>query len=742
MKAPKLGSQPLASVVVLTHNPGPEVIREVLQAITTQQSPYEFEVLVIDSASTDGTCDVALEFDVRLVSIDPDEFQHGRTRNFAMTLARGEFVAFLTHDATPAGPHWLRELVEGFDLAPDVGAVFGRHLPRRECDPFSAREINALFAGIGPDDRPTVQSIKWESESYRSYKGQEGALGFFSDVNSCIRRSVWKQIPFPELDYAEDQRLGRDLLEAGYAKVYCPSAAVFHSHTYPIGKYFHRMVDEWSGLHTAIGYQDDRSFLGVLVDMVRASVDSARYAYRLADLSLWTRLRWMFHGVLRSSMRRLASFVAMRADRLPLIVVDGIGLERRVRSGSLVRRKLRGARRLAREEGVRQLLRVARAQLRPPPMPNVELPEPWALIDPDRPPRLLELTPKAVMTVNWIVPPFGVPSGGHMNIAHIINSLERRGHKNRIYLFKASESMQRTNLGREVARIRRFFPPMEAEIFLGVDRIEQADVVVATAWDTAYVAYQQKNVGARCYLVQDFEPAFFPVGGAYALAENTYRLGFHCMTLGPWLADVLRERYGAIAEPFDQVPDHEVYHPQPSVTREEQTIAVYSRWVSDRRGFELAYHALGILARRKPAVRIVLFGWNKLPRPLPFPHENLGVLDPPGLADLYRKATLGFVISLTNPAIVGFEMMACGLPAVDVDGESTRRVFSSGRRSGVALAQPFPSKIADALIGLLDDPNERAALSTNGREFVEPLTWERSVSEIERGMRRALGWKD
>ena len=72
------------SVVIPTKNAGPQ-LRSVLDAVINQQTDWPFEVLVIDSGSTDGTVDlVKLYSSVRLIEISASEFEHSKTRNFAI----------------------------------------------------------------------------------------------------------------------------------------------------------------------------------------------------------------------------------------------------------------------------------------------------------------------------------------------------------------------------------------------------------------------------------------------------------------------------------------------------------------------------------------------------------------------------------------------------------------------------------------------------------------------------------
>jgi len=99
-----------ATIAIPTYN-GIERIGELLDSCLRQEADFEFEVLVIDSGSTDGTLDaVRKRAAVRLHEIPKSSFGHGRTRNLAVEMARGDFVAFLTQDAVPADKHWLSEI--------------------------------------------------------------------------------------------------------------------------------------------------------------------------------------------------------------------------------------------------------------------------------------------------------------------------------------------------------------------------------------------------------------------------------------------------------------------------------------------------------------------------------------------------------------------------------------------------------------------------------------------------------
>ncbi len=116
------------SILIPTKN-GAEDLEACLAAIYTQKGTGPFEVIVIDSGSTDGTLEIAGRYPVRIEKIPPETFHHARTRNYAASLANGEFLVFLSQDAIPASDAWLRTTISNFNDQ-SVGATYGRQLPR------------------------------------------------------------------------------------------------------------------------------------------------------------------------------------------------------------------------------------------------------------------------------------------------------------------------------------------------------------------------------------------------------------------------------------------------------------------------------------------------------------------------------------------------------------------------------------------------------------------------------------
>jgi len=217
---------PKASVVVLTFNAG-SGFEGLLKRLRAQETDFDYEVLVIDSDSTDGTPELAERHGASVHRIPPAEFDHGATRNLGVSLSKGEYVAFLVQDAVPLDESWLATMIEDLERDPLVAGVYGRQVPRPESDPLTRVLVNGW---------PTASSERREQFAggpgrYQALSPEERrALAAFDDVSSCVRRSVWEEISFDRTSFGEDLRWGRRAVEAGYKLVYEPRSAVYHSH--------------------------------------------------------------------------------------------------------------------------------------------------------------------------------------------------------------------------------------------------------------------------------------------------------------------------------------------------------------------------------------------------------------------------------------------------------------------------------------------------------------------------------
>src|SRR3989344_6957841 len=227
-------NEPRVSVLLLTKNPGPR-FKKILQVVL-HQKVISYEVLAVDDGSTDGTVALLKRNHVPVYELKPGEFGHGRTRNFVASRARGDLLAFLTHDSLPMRSDWLSQLAEPF-FDQSVAGVFGRQIPKPDSSILERYYLNYLYPVKG-------------REIYIS-KGRKFQLPeyFYSNANGMIRKSVWRKNKFPEqVIMSEDQWWAKKVLSKGYKIIYQPSAVAEHSHNYSLKNLFKRNFDSGASL--------------------------------------------------------------------------------------------------------------------------------------------------------------------------------------------------------------------------------------------------------------------------------------------------------------------------------------------------------------------------------------------------------------------------------------------------------------------------------------------------------------
>jgi glycosyltransferase involved in cell wall biosynthesis len=279
-----------------------------------------------------------------------------------------------------------------------------------------------------------------------------------------------------------------------------------------------------------------------------------------------------------------------------------------------------------------------------------------------------------------------------------------------------------------------YFAPIKGPVYKGFDLWHGTDVVLATGWQTAHAVLRLDKCHARVYLVNDHEPEFYAASAEQLIAADSYRHGMHCIAGSPWLRDLLIDRYGASASAYGFGVDHETYRARP-IERRRDTVVYYARHETPRRAVPIGLMALAELHRRRPELRIVLCGSEGPPEAL-FPFEHVGIVSPVQLSWLYSQATVGLCLSLTNFSLMPKEMLACGLPCVELAGVSAESIF--GPDGPLELAPPHPGAIADALERLLDERDLWEQRSLDGKAFVASQTWDHATDEVEAGLRHAL----
>ena len=314
------------------------------------------------------------------------------------------------------------------------------------------------------------------------------------------------------------------------------------------------------------------------------------------------------------------------------------------------------------------------------------------------------------MRAAWVLPSLIEGSGGHRTILQNVQYLIRKGYECDVYVEDKGEVKSSEELRRQAETL---FGKHDCRFILGYDIQGEYDIIFATAWFTAKVVRDCNSSAVKAYFIQDFEALFNPMGDGYILACNSYGYGLKPVTIGRWLSHKMQTEYHTPSRYFDFCADRRIYRPLPEAKKEHAICFVYQP-DKPRRCSVLGIEALGIVKFLRPDVKIYLYGSN-IPGNAWFEHENLGIIPLEKCNALYNKCEVGLCISSSNPSRIPFEMMAAGLPVVDLYMENN---FYDMPNEGVRLAHTTPESIAQALIEILDHKETAAEMSEAGKRYM------------------------
>ena len=283
------------------------LFRQVLDAVKAQEFDGPVELVIVDSMSDDGTAELAQKYADIFFQVKREEFNHGETRNLAISKSTGELVALLVQDATPSDKSWLKKLAGNFSDSKVAGA-YSRQVPRPDCNPLIKMRLSGWGAG---KEGKRIQELKISKD----ISPQQIIEAYsFDNVSSMIRRSVWEQIHFRPRKFAEDILWAKEVLEAGWKIVYDPGSTVIHSHNKSLWYEFRRVYldhQNWWQVGQFRVFNRLREVFGATL----AGVPSAVNGLRQMGLSGIDFLYWTLYSPFYVGSQNLAQFMGGWSDR-------------------------------------------------------------------------------------------------------------------------------------------------------------------------------------------------------------------------------------------------------------------------------------------------------------------------------------------------------------------------------------------------------------------------------------------
>jgi 2-desacetyl-2-hydroxyethyl bacteriochlorophyllide A dehydrogenase len=216
------------SIIIRTFNEEKHIGR-LLDSILNQNYT-NWEIIIVDSGSTDNTLEIAKNYPARVVRIDPEDFSFGRSLNVGCQSAQGNYAVFASAHTYPVDNTWLQRIISPFD-DPKIGMVYGRQIWIDTTKLSEERDFTIIY---GLKSKILVEEA------------------FGNNANAAIRMALWKEIPYDErLTGLEDIDWAKKIQARGYYVYYKADACLVHIHqeTY---KQIYRRFERESIAHKTI----------------------------------------------------------------------------------------------------------------------------------------------------------------------------------------------------------------------------------------------------------------------------------------------------------------------------------------------------------------------------------------------------------------------------------------------------------------------------------------------------------
>jgi rhamnosyltransferase len=302
----------LVSVIIPVKN-GDSWLDDTIPVILNQKIEGNIEIIAIDSGSTDNSLAILSKFNIPVISIRPEDFNHGLTRSLGVGLSNGKYIVMTVQDARPVSLFWLQELLNGF-VDDTVAGVCGQQIVPHHPDknpvewfrPISTAQVRKYYFPDGDDFK-------------RLSKEEQLAICRWDDVNAAYRKDILLRLPFKKTDFAEDSLWARDALLAGYAIVYNPSAQVEHYHYGNYRYFFQRNFIVQYHFYKYFGVRPVKNQSGVMHFLRVIKTLTKETAIPLGQKWKWLRYNYLRTRAIKKSNRLLAENLNLDGEQLDLL---------------------------------------------------------------------------------------------------------------------------------------------------------------------------------------------------------------------------------------------------------------------------------------------------------------------------------------------------------------------------------------------------------------------------------------
>lgn len=276
--------------------------------------------------------------------------------------------------------------------------------------------------------------------------------------------------------------------------------------------------------------------------------------------------------------------------------------------------------------------------------------------------------------------------------------------------------------------------PWLSEKFIG-----SADIVIATAWPTAYFVNSIKSPKwKKVYFIQGYEGDESWLGHEIAgKANETYKFPFYKIVVANWLKNLLKEKLGeeVYAVISNGVNLEHFYNENKIFNKNKRILMLYSS--VEIKGLKDGIRAFEIAQKKHPNIKLVMFGGGDcrgVPSYVEF-HNNVW-------GDKLRKLYCSCDIFVCPSWSEGWQLppmeaMACKCAVVSTNVGSILDYTIPGKTALISEPRD-PISLANNIIRLLDNEEEIRRISIAGYEHIKNFTWDKSVEQLEQVFNKIL----
>jgi GT2 family glycosyltransferase len=679
-----ISGRPLISIII-PFKDKVDLLRTCLDSILKKTTYEEYELVLISNMSSEAATFEYLDTigknpKVRILKFD-EEFNYSRINNFGVKHSSGSFLLFLNNDTEVIEPDWLTFLLE-HSQRKEVGAVGCKLL-------FPDRTVQHAGVVVGITGFAGHVFAGLPEHTYNVFGSPDFVRNYLAVTGAClmVRKEVFDEVGgFGEsfIVCGSDVDFCLRIHHKGYRNIYVPYAVLYHHEAASRG----------------------------------ACIPAVDFLLSLESYETYLSVRDPYYNPNLTVLKTDCSLkMKDEKHRISEIREDAVQWARACDVASYEEKQLQSFETIAMIEAFDYSVSELES--------NRQL---MAEFERDRP---------VITSINWFIPYFHhVYYGGIYTILRFAEYFSGKGIRNRFVLYDSPLVLESDVAG----KIRLAFPQLEDfEVFIrrghDVNVIPYADISVATLWTSAYRLLKFHKTRGKFYFIQDYEPLFYPAGSTYALAEATYRFGFHGLVNSPGLYNFIRNHYDIHAEYFVPAVDRTVFFPaEKSFQGKERSwkLFFYGRPLHDRNAFDLAIAtAKKIKAGLGNGIEIVSAGseWKPADFGVEGIVENLGLMSYHETAELYRSCDFGLILMFTkHTSYLPIELMASGAVVIANYNQTSTWLLNDG--VNCIVAEPSPTYIAEKLMHLLENSELQETLRVSALKTIESTNWQQEMEKI------------